>query len=456
MSPETFKEYRKETEKERLAILLQNVRFLLHELYFESLLDAQDAASLLQATLSINTYAELDAFEHGLATKGIISAFHDEQLDATVTRINELRGDFKRTHDQLQAGQWKDPLREFIESIDARHSDVRQKRLVRSWVSRIVEKAYYLERSNTKMRAEEFGAEVAMVLRSIPSVPDVLEKAGEIIGGKRQPSFIESMELTIDHLKFVERLPETFGSAVDAMIVGGSLNYGPFFNIRANIDASGSSDIDVLFITGSGFTNPEVWSSFIESELFDTQDKNIFLERKRIFERLRFSEADVFSHKFLAPGQDFVISAHFFSPELFERMNGGELKEHLSSRADAVIAMRDYKPKKFEYSECAQRTFDGSIYTYRVPPQEAVEGGYIARLPAYIISNSSFFPGLYQNLISPEFSVFYDGSGKTTGVVREFQQIVLQEIEHMKERSPFAALSLSHFRREVLAPERYP
>lgn len=451
--PETFKEYRARSEGERLSVSIENIRLLIHELYFERLLETEEASSFMQATSSIASQADLGSLEDRMVETGALSLSSFDKSDETIARLNMLRNVFVRQYQKQALENWKEVIRDFLQSIDT-YNVGDNHRLVRAWISRLIEKAYYLTR-NAGGEAKTFGTEVAMLLNSV-RLPEALMRTDNIIGGKRQPSLIESIDSTIDHLEYVEGLPQAFGRTVDAMIVGGSLSYGPFFNIRSNIDATGSSDVDAIFIITPSFDTSSEWEGFMKSDLFTEEDKREFTDRREVFKCLQHEGiADIISQKFTVPGRDFVMSAHFFTPEVFEKMAVSGLERHLVDRSDSVDIIRDYKPRCFEHQVCPQRSFDGSIFNYVVPEQERVKRGYVVKLPGYILSNGSFFPGLYHNLISPEFSVFHDTSGTTRAIVRRFQSIMLAEADRMKESSPRAALALSHIRNDVFAPERY-
>lgn len=149
------------------------------------------------------------------------------------------------------------------------------------------------------------------------------------------------------------------------------------------------------------------------------------------------------------------MSAHFMPSSFFARMNGSQLRDDVTRRENTTLVVRDYKPRLFEHAVCAQRSFDGSVHEYEVPEQTAVEQGFLAQLPGYVVADGKFYPGLYQNLISPEFEVLYDSNGSTTEVVEGFRQIVLDYIDEEKKQGHIANVPLSHIRGSLFAPGRY-
>ncbi len=450
---ETFKDYRTRSEDEHLKNSLENLRLLIHELYFERLLDAEEASSLIQATVSVAHQADVGAIEKRLINMGALPLSRIDKANEVIARLHALRQLFAQKYDTQTLDNWKEGIRDFVRDINT-HAVEGNNRLIRAWVSRLMEKAYYLTRSSGG-DAKTFGIEIAKLLHDM-RLPGALVRVDGVVAGKRQPSFIESVDSTIDHLAYVEELPGAFGTTIDAMIVGGSLSYGPFFNIRSNIDATGSSDVDTILIITPSFGTSSAWDSFMESRLFTDTDKHEFRKRVEVFQRLRHDgAADIMSHKFTVPGHDFVMSAHFFTPEVLEKMCVSGPHNHVSNNREGAYTIRDYKPKLFEYSICPQQTFDGSVFKYVVPPQEHVQEGYITTLPGYTHSNDSFFPGLYHNLISPEFSVLHDVSGRTRHIVDQFRSIMEGELARVQSKTPYATLALSHIRSDMFAPERY-
>lgn len=97
----------------------------------------------------------------------------------------------------------------------------------------------------------------------------------------------------------------------------------------------------------------------------------------------------------------------------------------------------------------------GEKYEYNVPPQRQVDGGVITELPAYIIQKQRFYPGIYQNLISPCFSVSYDRTGNTTKRVTKFMDTMEKRLQEELGGQPKAKLLKSHIRHKIFSPELF-
>ncbi|MFH1972449.1 MAG: hypothetical protein ABIJ18_03140 [archaeon] len=290
----------------------------------------------------------------------------------------------------------------------------------------------------------KFGEELRNVMQSIkPNLPLYLFTQKRHIYGKQQPSFVESVEATIKRYYIMEELKATFENQAQTIIIGGSMSYGPFYNVRSSQNG-GSSDIDALVITEI----PDL-EEIDGTRIFSEQDRQIFLKRIRLFAKLR-DEAEIFSQKNQVQGTNFSISLHFFDRDTLSKMVKG-LEEKLEREEDSILVLNDYKARNFPYTICPQQGFDGKVFRYDVPTQREVNGGVIVGLPGYIINQGNFYPGLYQNLISPSFHVFYDPSGEITKEVIKLKKIMLSQLEKEKGANPTKHLLKSHIRHKIFS-----
>lgn len=210
--------------------------------------------------------------------------------------------------------------------------------------------------------------------------------------------------------------------------------------------------MDLLCILEPG---ARAWENLLSSQLFKSADCDEFIMRGTTFRDFpKRNAADIISQRFNVIDGNFTLSAHFFPAEFFLKMNNERIENDLAKNEDVVFPVRDYKAKRFEHSECIQQGFDGSEFSY-VPQQTETDNGLITTLPGYAISRGRFYPGLYQNLISPEFSVFYDATGATNRVVAKFCDIILRRLQGERAIFPEATLANSHIRNRIFAPGRY-
>jgi hypothetical protein len=450
----SFENYRGEYEREAVRRQVLDAQINIVELFYNRIISQSEAEVLTAALAKVGSQQDLEAVKKEMDEKGILALQRLDHEKENEAAIQILRAAFQEKIGMMDAENWKSALTHFIGQASLNHPDVFQENLVKGWLSRLLEQAYHLSRQSG-MAAGDFGEKVANAMREAGRMPDFLAANTRVVAGKRQPAFLESIEATIERLALAERLPEVFGKSVQGIIVGGSLSYGPFYNVRKNIDITGGSDIDVICIIAERDGVP-AQVALVDGSDFALTDSDFFAERARHFNELRREgKADVLSQRFQVASKDFTMSVHFFPAEFFSEMNNEQISADLARNEDVVFAVRDYKAKPFEHGTCIQQSFDGENYPYIVPNQKETERGIIARLPGYIIQGGRFYPGLYQNLISPEFAVFDDATGYTSAMVGRFQRLMLERMRQEKEIRPSSSTTKSHIRNRVFAPERY-
>lgn len=273
--------------------------------------------------------------------------------------------------------------------------------------------------------------EIADFFASNSEVPDFFKLTRQDQLEKRQPSLLESIHATLERFRIMERLETVFEKPCKGIIVGGSLSYGPFYNVRAEQDEKESSDIDVILILDPKSSEKD-WETFEGFTDFSESDRQLFLSRKEIFLKslLPSGTAMVLSQKFRLSGSNHDVSMHFFTEESFAEMLVKNINRETEGN-NKIAVVKDYKAKPFPHQSCPQLNFEGVSYNYSVPEQKITEQGVIVELPAYIISDHKFHPGIYQNLILPRFFVFHDRDGEIIDRLSLFKEGI---IDHIKSR----------------------
>ncbi len=369
--------------------------------------------------------------------------------------VSKLRSTFENYFAQINS---ETGINTFLEAVGVTSSfevTAENQEYVKGCLAQILEKAYYLA-FTSGVSTEVFSKELEVGLALLPTIPQYLNESHER-ELKRRASFTESIEGTLERFSYIEKLPQVFRKKIQAILVGGSMSYGPFFNIRKNLDRTGSSDIDAIFVMRENFLKDENWESFDDSSEFLEEEKAEFQKRRKNFAELYAqNQADVFSQRFNVPGHDFNMSVHFFTLEALEKMCGSEFEDNLELNINRVKTLRDFKARKFEHKECNQLSFFGETFSYPIPEQKAVEGGYIANLPSYMIRDGYLYLGLYQNLISPEFLVSCENTGEVGDLVNIFHQNIQKRLDKENDiKGEPGSIKESHFRNRFFAPERY-
>lgn len=352
---------------------------------------------------------------------------------------------------------WRGAVADFLsQDCEPDHS---QHDLFRGLTARLLEYSYKQTRAEDGGSIDNITLGMFNVLSRLRHVPEALtvtpgENSPHQL--KRQPNFFESLQATTQRYRFMEQLPSMFDGIAEGIVVGGSMAYGPFYSVRDGERHRDASDVDALLILRDDFLGDNGWVKLLDSHYVSAKDKVSLLSRFATFsEMLEAGVIDIISQRFDVPGANFNMSAHLVTAEVFEQIIGTTFRTRLANGEDAVCAMRDYKPKPFEHTHCVQSTFDGSTYDYEVPEQTDFMGGKIALIPAYIIDNGTYYPGIYQNLVSPEFEAWHDPSNTVTPIIDQFRQGVLSYIHSQRQRGQHAQLELSHVRNAYFSPGRY-
>ena len=371
-------------------------------------------------------------------------------------KINTLHISFKKRYENMTAENWREQLASYINEVLLFSGDPADERMITGWVAALCEHAYYNAAYQKALNVRlDFEHQFNEMLASI-RLPEFLTRPGQIICGKRQPSFVESISPTLERFQVMEALPEVFGDAIDSIIVGGSMSYAPFFSVRGNQTDKDVSDIDALVVINESFFKKSSWKKFTVSELFPVIEKRKFFDRIKIFQKLlRTDAADVFSQRFSVCGRSFTVSIHFMNLSVFRRMVYTDLDKSFKKGTDVHYVLRDFRTDPFTHPCHARHTFNGGRIESVIDGHEIDLGGFISSMPGYTISSGKFYPGVYHTVISPAFLVFCDHTGETLRLIKKFEDILYREVSLVRREFPSATYAKAHNRYDIFAPGRF-
>lgn len=209
-------------------------------------------------------------------------------------------------------------------------------------------------------------------------------------------------------------------------------------------------------VMGEGFGDNGGWEDFTNSNIIAEHDIETFLRRKEVFLKEEAEgNADILSQRFTARNGNFNMSAHIMPKSVFESICSTGLAQDLGNNSDTIVTLRDYKSNRFERPKCDHLSFSGKSLDYPIPQQKEIQDGFVAELPAYIIQEGEYYPGLYQCLLLPTALTAYDSEGFTSKVAADFSNIVAERVEQEKEINPDSNLLNAYPRKAILAPGRY-
>lgn len=373
---------------------------------------------------------------------------------STIITLSILYKDFKERYIKLSSKDWSHHVGQYLSLIQDFSGTPFEERMVTGWLAALCERSYYVAAYRKSLqKRKSFEQEINKVLVSV-SLSGFLNRPGPIICGKLQPSFRESVRSTLDRFSVLESLADALGPAVEAIVVGGSMSYVPFFGIRDR--DNDHSDIDLLAVVGLNFFRKNNWKALIASGLFARIEMESFLGRIPHFRRLLQNDrADILSQRFSVPGWDFTVSMHFIPKPVFKKLVSTDIEKSFSEKRDMQYVIRDFRTDCFTHPCSARYSFDGSRYESEIVAVPVPSGGFISSMPGFTLSKGTFYPGVYQTVISPAFLVFYDRTGDTKKRVKVFRKVLYRLVMDVRKEFPLASYAKAHNRYHLFAPGRF-
>lgn len=292
------------------------------------------------------------------------------------------------------------------------------------------------------------GITIGTIFDVAAGLPELTQGRG-VIEGKPQPSYEETLMETDKRLEFLNKYLPNLPENVIGVILGGSMSYGRFNNVRAGYPES--SDLDLLLVVDHPPEEKDL-DRIARTDLGVSEDELISLRNRLSVYKdgLRHGAMDTMSQKFTIPGRGFDISTHFIPKAVIMGFLDRDLKSDIQTGADVDRRLRDYKPAPFPYRIINQRDFFGNSYPLPIVEYLTING-VISMIPAYAIFSTNLVPGIYHNLCSPMFETVLDrGEGASEALVA-FQAVMYDSLDKSKQKSPDAALSKSHIREHVFS-----
>lgn len=263
---------------------------------------------------------------------------------------------------------------------------------------------------------------------------------------KRVPSINESVVATLTRFNTLNIL-DKFLDFSHGIVYGGSLSYGPFYNIR---DGKDPSDIDLITIVDFssltlGDINFPYGRLFIKDESLELFSKRLMIFKER-FANLPYNMC--LSHKLDLKNEDFTISMHVISPTLWENMTGERLRTRLRHTLSDTEFVYDYREVYVNDTFSNLGSFDGKDYKVDITHKD-VEEGKLYKVPLWIKDDDRFHTGQMQNLLVPYFEDYYAHNEIITKNLKIFKEILLSNMVKEETEPSFKNLANMNPRRGV-------
>ena len=263
---------------------------------------------------------------------------------------------------------------------------------------------------------------------------------------KRVPSINESVVATLTRFKTLNILDKFLDFSL-GIVYGGSLSYGPFYNIR---DGEDPSDIDLITVVDfSNLTLDDI--NFPYGRLFiEDESLDLFSQRLMIFKEnyARLPYNMCFSHKLDLKNEDFTISMHVISPKLWENMTGERLRTRLQHTLSDIEYVYDYREVYVNDTFSNLGSFDGKDYKVDITHRDVIEGK-LYKVPLWIKDDDRFHTGQMQNLLVPYFEDYYAHDEIITKNLKIFKEILVSHMVKEEIEPSFKNLANMNPRRGV-------
>jgi predicted nucleotidyltransferase len=359
---------------------------------------------------------------------------------------------FLEGHDVITLGNWQATFLSYLEY--AYEYTGTERRQFKAQAARLLEQAYFNGYIASGMSASAMKADLYSLLSEGVRIPSFFYDRSDTIGlpGKPQPSFEESISATFSRLEIMEKIKDIFKDSVEAIFAGGSMAYGPFFNIRGGL---GGSDIDLIVVVDdNNFFKKGVLQKNSQSRLLLRKDRELFEYYGLKFRKLQIDGlADTFSHRFDTIDRDFDISVHFIPRPFFVELYVAQLTKDLFSDQDITFIVRDFRGKPFEYLRHDRSALDGSIHSFDVLSR-MYEDGFLVNLPGYFIDHEKWYQGNYHQVTQPQVVTLYDRSN-CEAILAEHYGMMQERLAQERLKFEHVDFLNAHVRAPIFAPDRY-
>ena len=239
---------------------------------------------------------------------------------------------------------------------------------------------------------------------------------------RRFPSFSETLTATLKRFDaisdLVKKLDESHVNC--GMLVGGSMNYGPFYCVRENVVGEDDSDIDIIVVMPT-LTGERI-NGFIRC--LNLSNPRVEVIRKRVSSFLRAistKACDIFSQMIVCERFGVRLSFHFFDEKGFDLVIGQQFIRSSKANLDITQVVMDFLSAQFREKDALPKNFAGKPLSTPVLKGQQFEDSFIQAIPSYRIYGRALYPSVFMNLSWPDRFIAYERGVNTLSMVHLFQ-----------------------------------
>ncbi|WP_405869370.1 hypothetical protein [Streptomyces sp. NBC_00005] len=286
---------------------------------------------------------------------------------------------------------------------------------------------------------------------------------------RRRPRPFEAAIETCRRIRDINTLRRVIsnGKVPTAGILGGSANYGRFYNVKGHprLEAT-PSDLDILLVVPNAKEIPELCATLGSFWELDSGELEKLVARSRIHQTL--VETDPQSGTLLSQKipiwksspdafmeqrgleSNYDISLHIASLDVFEKIILHSMSKIPDDRRTMILDYRADRPLR----KMASRGFNG-IDVLLTQQYTKVDSGFLSEVQVFDSYGQRFKPGMHQGLVMPEFDIRWDDQPLSLRApIAHFKWKVLEKLRQERGQRPWEVqlLSLSHARFSIFAP----
>lgn len=280
---------------------------------------------------------------------------------------------------------------------------------------------------------------------------------------RRRPTPFEATVETVRRLRDMRDVETVLQPITVAALLGGSVSYGRFFNVKGGEDAS---DLDILLVVNEWRDAAAAFDRLNRLNMVDTMAIEDAIDRLDHLEEFARERPEVaFSAKIplwrgLNDGalndcgvpSEYLASLHVVTYEALRLLLFSEFSDISIEEIGAQHIFYDYRDSAPIRGDM-QRAFNGRALRVNIENREHF-GSYIRETLTFRIDDDDcYYPGMFQNLILLAFDVRWGDTG-IRRAVESFRWKMIDRLRMEQRLRPdeYLRLSLAHTRSEVFAP----
>lgn len=286
---------------------------------------------------------------------------------------------------------------------------------------------------------------------------------------RRRPRPFEAAIETCRRIRDMNTLRRVIsnGKVPTAGILGGSANYGRFYNVKGHPRVGATpSDLDILLVVPNAKEIPDLCATLGSFSELDGGELEKLVARSHTHQALVETDpqagtllsqkipiwkdsSDAFMQQ-RGLESNYDISFHIASLDVFEKIILESMPKIPDDRRIGILDYRADRPLR----KLASRGFNG-IDVWIAQEYTEVDSGFLSQVQVFDSYGQRFKPGIHQGLVMPEFEIRWDDEPLSLRVpIAHFKWKVLERLRQERAQRPWEVqlLSLSHARFSIFAP----